>query len=109
MLMLKKKCITIIHYKQNLRLFSRDGTRRVRSLTLIIDLFVKPTNKHQLLDPHSAHPSHRKKGISYSQAFQNDRTILQELHLLSASDKERKNVFPDIPFAGFRNGKTLKD
>ena len=32
------------------------------------DLFVKPTDTHQFLDPISSHPYHCKKGIPYSQA-----------------------------------------
>ena len=34
---------------------------------------------------------------------------LQELHLLLASDKEHKKVYPDVPVGVFRNGKSLKD
>ena len=33
------------------------------------DLFVKPTDTHQFLDPSSSHPYHCKKGIPYSQAI----------------------------------------
>ena len=33
------------------------------------DLFVKPADTHQFLDPSSSHPYHRKKGIPYSQAL----------------------------------------
>ena len=29
--------------------------------------------------------------------------------MLLAPDKEHKKVFPDVPVAGFRNGKSLKD
>ena len=47
--------------------------------------------------------------ITYYPVFQNIRNILQELHLLLAPDKEHKKVFPDVPVAGFRNGKSLKD
>ena len=36
---------------------------------LKIDLFVKPTNTHQLLDPTSSHPYDCKKGIPYSQSL----------------------------------------
>ena len=90
--MLKKECITIIYYKQNLSLFGRDDTRQAKSLTFIIDLFVKLTNTHQFFDSSFSHPCHHKKGIPYSQAFQNVKTILQELHLLSALDKKRKKV-----------------
>ena len=37
------------------------------------DLFVKPTDTHQLLDPTSCHPYHRKKEIPYSQAVRLNR------------------------------------
>ena len=37
------------------------------------------------------------------------RGILQELHLLLASYKEHKKVFPDVPVIRFRTGKSLKD
>ena len=38
------------------------------------DLFVKPTDTHQFLDPTSCHPYHCKKGIPYSQALRLSRT-----------------------------------
>ena len=37
------------------------------------DLFVKPTDIHQFLDPSSSHPYHCKKGIPYSQALRLNR------------------------------------
>ena len=37
------------------------------------DLFVKPADTHQLLDPTSSHPYHCKKGITYSQALRLNR------------------------------------
>ena len=37
------------------------------------DLFVKPTDAHQRLDPSSCHPDHCKKGIPYSQALRLNR------------------------------------
>ena len=46
--------------------------------------------------------------ITYYPVFQNVRNILQELHTLLTPDKEPKNVFQDIPVAGFLNGKSLK-
>ena len=51
----------------------------------------------------------RTFNITYYPDFQNIRIILQELHLLLAPDEEHKNVFPNVPFVGFRNGKSLKD
>ena len=47
--------------------------------------------------------------ITYYPAFQNVRSILEELQILLASDKEHKKVFPEVPIVGFRNGKSLKD
>ena len=37
------------------------------------DLFVKPTDTYQFLDPSSSHPYHCKKGIPYSQALRLNR------------------------------------
>ena len=37
------------------------------------DLFIKPTNTQQFLDPISSHSYHYKKGISYSQALKLNR------------------------------------
>ena len=37
------------------------------------DLFAKPTNTHQFLDPTSFHTNHYKKGIPYSQALRFNR------------------------------------
>ena len=36
---------------------------------LMTDLFVKPTDTHQFLDPSSSHPYHCKKGIPCNQAL----------------------------------------
>ena len=44
--------------------------------------------------------------ITHYPVFQNVRNILQEWHILLTPDKEHKK---DIPVAGFRNGKSLKD
>ena len=40
---------------------------------LMMDLFVKPTDTHQFLDPSSSHPYHCKKRILYSQALRLNR------------------------------------
>ena len=40
---------------------------------LSTDLFVKPTDTHQFLDPTSCHPYHCKKGIPYRQTLRLDR------------------------------------
>ena len=47
--------------------------------------------------------------ITYYSAFQNVRSILQELQILLAHHKEHKNVFSEVPAVGFGNGKSLKD
>ena len=47
--------------------------------------------------------------ITYYKVFQNIRNILPELRLLLAPDKEHNKVFPNVPVAGFHNGKSLKD
>ena len=47
--------------------------------------------------------------ITYYPAFQNARSILEELQILLAPDEEYKKVFPEIPIVGFWNGKSLKD
>ena len=47
--------------------------------------------------------------ITYYPAFQNVRSILEELQNLLAPNKEHKKFFSDVPIVGFRNGKSLKD
>ena len=47
--------------------------------------------------------------ITYYPAFQNVWSILEELQILLAPDKEHKKVFPEVPIVGFRNDKSLKD
>ena len=37
------------------------------------------------------------------------RSILEELQILPAPDKEHKKVFPEVTIVRFRNGKSLKD
>ena len=34
---------------------------------------------------------------------------MEELQILLVPDKEHKNFFHEVPIAGFRNGKSLKD
>ena len=50
-----------------------------------------------------------KFNLTYYPAFQNIKTILEELQILLAPDKEHQKVFPNVPIVGFRNGKSLKD
>ena len=47
--------------------------------------------------------------ITYYPAFQNVRSIMEELHILLTPNKEHKKVFPDVPIVGFRNGQSLQD
>ena len=47
--------------------------------------------------------------ITYYQALQNVRSILQELQILLAPDKEHKKVFTEVTIVGFRNVKSFKD
>ena len=35
--------------------------------------------------------------ITYYPAFQNDRIIMEELHILLTHNKEHKKVFPNVP------------
>ena len=46
--------------------------------------------------------------ITYYQVFWDVRKILEELHVIVASDDEHKKVFLDIPQIGFKNNKNLK-
>ena len=46
---------------------------------------------------------------NYYPVFQNNRNILEELHLLLVPDEEHTKEFPNVPVVGFRNGKNLKD
>ena len=41
--------------------------------------------------------------ITYYPAFQNVRTIMEELHILLTPNKEHKKVFPNVSSIGFRN------
>ena len=46
--------------------------------------------------------------ITYHPVFRDVRKILEELHVILASDNEHKKVFPDILMSGFKNNKNLK-
>ena len=67
--------------------------------------------RNELLEKERNHPEENKLtfNITYYPAFQNTKTILEELQILLAPDKEHQKVFPKVPIAGFRNGKSLKD
>ena len=64
-----------------------------------------------MLEKERNHPEGNKLtlNITHYPAFQNTKTILEELQILSAPDKEHQKVFPKVPTVGFRNGKSLKD
>ena len=64
-----------------------------------------------MLEKERNHPKENKLtfNIIYYPASQNTKTILEELHILLAPDKEHKKVFSNVPTVGFRNGKNLKD
>ena len=45
--------------------------------------------------------------ITYYPAFVNVRSIMEELHISLAPNKEHRKVFTDVPFVGFGNGKSI--
>lgn len=47
--------------------------------------------------------------ITYSPAFQNVSSILQEPQILLKPNKKHKKTFPKVLIIGFRNGKILRD
>ena len=47
--------------------------------------------------------------ITYNPVFQNVRSILQELQIMLAPDKEHEKVFTEVPIVGFWSGKSIKD
>ena len=67
-------------------------------------------SRNDLLEREKPQMSAQKVTISitYYSAFQNVRTIMEELHILLTPNKEHKNVFPNVPAIGFRNGKSLR-
>ena len=64
-----------------------------------------------MLEKERNHPEENKLtfNITYYPAFQNTKTILEELQILLAPDKDHQKVFPKVPIVEFRNGKSLKD
>ena len=46
--------------------------------------------------------------ITYHPVFRDVSKILEELHVILASDDGHKEVFPDVPLIGFKNDKNLK-
>ena len=47
--------------------------------------------------------------VTYFPAFQNTKTILEELQILLAPDTEHQKVFPNVRIVGFWHGKSLED
>ena len=64
-----------------------------------------------MLEKERNHPEENKLtfDITYYPAFQNTKTILEELQILLTLDKEHQKVFPNVPIVGFCNRKSLKD
>ena len=60
--------------------------------------------RNELLEKEHNHPEENKFtfNIIYDPAFQNTKTILEELQILLASDKEHERVFHNAPIVGFR-------
>ena len=67
--------------------------------------------RNELLEKERNHPEENKLtfNITYYPAFQNTKTILEELQILLAPDKVHQKVFPNVPIVGFHNGKGFKD
>ena len=67
--------------------------------------------RNELLEKERNPPGESKLtfNITYYPVFQNTKTILEELQILLAPDKEHQKVFPNVPIVGFRNGKSLKE
>ena len=68
-------------------------------------------SQDMLLGPENTRTSESKLTfkITYSAAFQNVRSIFQELQTLLAPDKEHKKDFPEVSIVGLQEGKSLKD
>ena len=67
------------------------------------NLFVKPTDRHQLLDPSSSHPYYCKKGIPYSQALRLKRVCFDN----KSFDKRCNNLEGWLMERGY-NGKMIR-
>ena len=70
---------------------------------LMTDLFVKPTDTHQFLDPSSSHPYHSKKGIQYSQVLR-----LNKICFENESFDKRCNDLEGWLMARGYNGKMIR-
>ena len=67
--------------------------------------------RNELLEKEHNHQEENKLtyNLTYYPAFQNTKTILEELHILLPPNKERQKVFPNAPIVEFRNEQSLKD
>ena len=67
-------------------------------------------SRNNLLDREKPQMSEQKLSINitYFPAFQNVRTIMEDIHILLTANKEHEKVFPNVPGTGFWNGKSLK-
>ena len=67
--------------------------------------------RNELLEKERSQPEENKLtfNIKYYPAFLNIKTILEELQILLAPDKENRKVCPNVPIVGLCNGKSLKD
>ena len=67
--------------------------------------------RNELLEMERNHPEENKLtfNITYYPVFENTKTILEELQILLAPDKEHQKAFPKVSIVGLRNRKCLKD
>ena len=67
--------------------------------------------KNDLLEREKPQMSEQKLtfNITYYPAFQNIRTIMEELHILLTPNKEHKKLIPNVAVIGFQKSKSLKD
>ena len=74
-------------------------------------LSAREHSRNDLVEKEKQQMSEKKLtfNITYYPAFQNVRSIMEELHILLTPNKQHKKVFPDVPVVGFRNGKSLND
>ena len=59
--------------------------------------------RNDLLEKERSYPEENKVtfNMTYYPAFQNTKTILEELQILLAPDKEHQKVFPNVPVVRF--------
>ena len=71
-------------------------------------LRARALSRDALLEKVNNQENQNKHNITYHPAFRNVRKVLEELHVILASDDGHKKVFPDVPMTGFKNNKNLK-